>query len=219
MRLLHATRPDVHIIEIIVAAVIAERPFACPRLQDQFMRFVIARVRERRIDAGRIIFRADAAHKTRDDAPARHLVEHGEFLRDIHRIVHQRQRAAKNGDLGLARRARQRRGDQVGSGHQAIGGGVMFVDADAVEAELVRKLEFADVAVVDPGALRGIEIGIRQRHPGRCMLVGIIEVERAIGHQVEEMDLHLRLPRRTWQYGLRLPPASHCGWRGRMHRA
>ena len=112
------------------------------------MRLVVALVRERRIDAAGEILGADAAHETGDDAPAAQMVEHGEFLRQRHRIAHQRQRAAEDRDLRLLGRARERGGDQVRRRHQPVGGLMVLVDADAVEAELVGQFELADVTLV-----------------------------------------------------------------------
>ena len=65
------------------------------------MRLVIALVRVGRIDAAGEIFGADAADEAGDDAAAAHLVEHGEFFRQRHRIAHQRQRAPEDRDLRL----------------------------------------------------------------------------------------------------------------------
>ncbi len=111
------------------------------------MRLVVALVRIGRVDAAGEIFGADAADEAGDDAAAADLVEHGEFLRQRDRIIHQRQRAPEDRDLRLLGRARERGRDQVRRRHQPVGGLMMLVDADAVEAELIGELQLADVAL------------------------------------------------------------------------
>ena len=158
MWLLHRTRPQIHIIKIIMTAMIFERPLARPRLQNQIMGFIIALVRERRVHASRVIFRPDAAHKAGDDAPARHLVEHREFLRNVDRIVHQRQRAAQYRYFSVFRCAREGGGNQVWRRHQAISCLMMLVDANAVEAQLIGQLQLANIAIIGGFALGGIKV-------------------------------------------------------------
>src|SRR5581483_4464381 len=101
-----------------------------PGLYDQVVRLLVALVREERINAGGVIFVADAAHEAGDDAAARQIVEHGELFGDVDRVVHQRQRAADDGDLGLAGPSDQIGGDQVRRRHHAVGGLVVLVDSD-----------------------------------------------------------------------------------------
>ena len=61
-----------------------------PGPDDQIVRLVESLVREIGVGARRVIFRADAAHKARDDAALRQIVEHRELFGDVDRVIHQR---------------------------------------------------------------------------------------------------------------------------------
>ena len=67
---------------------------------------------------------------------------------------------------------------------------MMLVHADAVEAELIGKLQLADIAGIELLPDCGIEIGIGQRDPRRIVMLGIAEIEIRIGHEVEKERLH-----------------------------
>ncbi len=153
MRRLVGPRPRVHVVEVIVLADIVERAGLGPGADDQVMRLGEALLRQARIDAHGVILGADAAHEARDEAAAREVVEHRVFFGDHQRIVHQRQRAAEDRDLGALDAARQRAGEQAGRRHHAVGGLVVLVEADAVEAELVGKLHLVEILVIELGAL------------------------------------------------------------------
>jgi hypothetical protein len=64
-----------------------ERAVFGPGAQDQIVSFVEALARVGRVDAEREILAADAAHKTGNDAPARHHIEHRHFFGDAQRVV------------------------------------------------------------------------------------------------------------------------------------
>ena len=64
------------------------------------------------------------------DAVHRELGKSG----DAHRMIAQRQDVAKHADFYFLGSLAQRRGDQVGRGHGAIGAVVMLVENHAVEA-------------------------------------------------------------------------------------
>ena len=166
------------------------------------MRLVEALVREIGIGARRVVFRADAAHEAGDDAALRQIVEHRELFRDVDRVVHQRQGAAEDRDLDRLGALDQRAGDQVGRRHQAVGGLVMLVDADRIEAELLGIDERVDVARVFLGALDRVVEAVRQHHPGRAVLRRLREIERPVRHQMEGDELHDATPSRnsrTWR--------------------
>jgi hypothetical protein len=99
-----------------------------------------------------MVFRADAAYEAGDDPAFRQVVEHRKFFGDIDRVVHQRQGAAEDRDLHSFGALDQRAGDQVGRRHQAVGGLVMLVDPDGVEAEFLGIDQRIDMAVVFLGA-------------------------------------------------------------------
>jgi hypothetical protein len=80
MRLLKGPRPHVDVLEVIVLALEGERTGPGPALHHQVVRLLEARVRERRVDAHRVVFGADAAHHAADQPPAGDAVEHGVLL-------------------------------------------------------------------------------------------------------------------------------------------
>ena len=166
MRLLVRPRPDVHVFEVIVPALEGEWSRPRPALHHEIVRLLEARVGECRIGAHRVIFGADAAHHAADQPPAGDAVEHGVLLRQRERMLAQAERVAEDRDLGVLGAPRQRGGHDHRRRHQPVGVLVMLVDGDAVEAELGGKLELIEIAVVELVAFLGIEIAVRQHHPG-----------------------------------------------------
>jgi len=67
---------------------------------------------------------------------------------------------------------RERARDNAGDGHQAIRVLMMFVDADAVEAQRVGRYEFLDESFVERVTFVAIEIRIRQRDPRTVIEIG-----------------------------------------------
>ena len=153
-----------------------ERAGLGPGPHDQVVRLGEALLRIGRIDAGGMIFGADAAHEAGDDAAAGEVVEHRVFFGDVQRIVHQRQRAAEDGDLGVLDAARQRAGEHARHRHHAVGGLMVLVEADAVEAELVGEFHLVEIVVIELGAFLRIVMVVGERHPGRAVLGDGVEI-------------------------------------------
>ena len=161
-----------------------------------------------------MIFGADAAHEAGNEAAAREIVEDGVFLGDHQRIVDERQRAAENGELGALDAAGERAGEHARDRHHAVGGLVMLVEADAVEAELVRKLHLVEIVVIKLGAfLRVVEL-VRQRHPGGAVARDLVEVDMTVGHEMEVEKLHaaiLLAPMKASNSARKASGFSACG--------
>ena len=188
---LAGTRPRIDVIELIVLALIGERPGLGPGAHDQVVRLGEALLRLRRIDAHGVIFGADAAHEAGDEAAAREVVEHRVFLGNHQRIVEQRQRAAEDRELGALDAARERAGEHARDRHHAVGGLVVLVEADAVEAELVGELHLVEIFVIELGALlRDRRCALENVTQAEPLRVDGVEVDVAIGHQVEVEELH-----------------------------
>ena len=168
VRLLVWTRPRVDVRKIVVLPAPVKGARFGPCAHDQIVGFAEAFVRERRVHVPGMIFGADPAHEPRDEAAARNVVEDREFFGDHERVVHQRQRAAEHGDRSL-RAPRERARDHARRRHQAVGVLVMFVNAEAVEAELVGIFEFVEIAVVERVAFDRIVVAVGQRHPRRVV--------------------------------------------------
>src|SRR6516164_10539703 len=101
-----------------------------------------------------------------------------------------RQRAAENGELGALDAARERASENAGNRHHAVGGLVMLVEADAVEAELVGKFHLIEIVVIELGTLLRIVMAVRERHPGRAVLCDRVEIGVPVGHEMEIEELH-----------------------------
>ena len=189
MRLLERPRPRVHVVEAVEPAVEWERALFGPGAQDQLGGLVEALARVRRVDSGREVLRADAAHESRDDAAARDDVEHGNLLGDAQRVLAERQPVAEDRDLRSGSPAHEHRRHHVGARHRAVAVLVMLVDAEPVPAELLRVLELVEVLVVERVADRGVVVAVRQRHPRRRLVV-----VHDVRHQVEVVELHRLAP-------------------------
>ncbi len=152
-------------------------------------------LRQRRIDAHGVIFGADAAHEAGDETAACEVIEHGVFLGNHQRIVEERQRAAEYRELCPLDAARECTGEDAGDRHHAVGGLVMLVEADPVEAKGVGELHLVEIFVIEPGAFFGIIETVRQRHPGGAVAVDGIEIHVPVGHQMKIEELHAAKPR------------------------
>ena len=190
MRRLVRPRPRVHVVEVVVLAGVLERAGLGPGADDQVVRLRKALLREARVDAHGVIFGADAAHEARDDAAAREIVEHRVFFGDHQRIVHQRQRAAEDRDLRLLDAARERARERTGRRHHAVGGLVVLVEADAVEAEPVGQLHLVEILVIELGAFFRIVVAVGIGDPGGAVLLDGVEVGVPVRHQVKVEELH-----------------------------
>src|SRR5262249_55018611 len=109
------------------------------------------------------------------------------------RWIVERQGVADDSQLAFLRALRQGRGNEIGRGHQAISILMMFIDADAVEAELVGIGESVDVFAVEIMALDGVVKAIGQPDPGGIVFGVKIGREEGPGHEVEEVVLHCSL--------------------------
>ena len=102
MRLLIRTRPGIGVSEGVVLALMVDRARFGPRLHNQIVGLAKSLVRIDRIDAGGMVFGADASHKAGDNPAVRNVVEHRVFFGDVQRIIHQRQGAAEDRHFHIA---------------------------------------------------------------------------------------------------------------------
>ena len=156
-----------------------KRPRLRPRLENQFQGLAEFLAGGCRIDAVSEVLGTAADDHARDQPAVAEHVEHGEFFGDAQRWIVKRQGVADDRDFAAARALRQRRGDEIGRGHQTVSVLVVFVDADAIETQFVGVGEGVDVFAVEIVALHRIVEGIGQPDPGGVVL--LIEVGRQIG--------------------------------------
>jgi len=185
MRLLERTRPKVHVLHVVMVAFESERPFLGPRAHDQVVRLMEAVVRESRVHAERVVFRADAAHEAADQATAADDVDHRVLFSDRQRVRAQGQCAAKNSDLHLLRFTRQGRSRDNRRRHEAVGSLMVLVHPDRVEAQFLCVLELVEVPVVELVTLDRIEVLVRQIDPDGAVLAPRLEVEVGVRHEVK----------------------------------
>ena len=165
-----------------------ERAGLGPRPDDEVVGLREALAGVGRVDRERVVLGPAADDEAGDEPPAADAVDHGELLGHAGRRVVQRQRVADDRDLHPLRLAGEDRRHQVGRRHEPVGVLVVLVDADAVEAELLRVDQLVEVAVVNLVADLGVEEGVGARHPGGPVVVG---GQRRIGHEVEAEDAHV----------------------------
>ena len=126
----------------------AKRAVGGPTLNDQVVRFMEALPRVRRIDLVREILHAGADDHTRNNSAFGNHIEHGDFFRYPLGVIVKRQNIAENHQLRLFRSPRQTGRHDVRRRHPAISCLMVFVDADPIEAQLIRQLQFVQIAVV-----------------------------------------------------------------------
>src|SRR4029079_1041812 len=105
-------------------------------------------------------------------------------------------------------------GEHARDRHHAVGGLVVLVEADAVEAELVGKLHLIEVFVIEACAFLGVVVLVRIGHPGGAMLLYGLEIGMPIRHQMEVEDLHaaaLRFSRNPSSGAMNACRCSTCG--------
>ena len=67
---------------------------------------------------------------------------------------------------------------------------MMFVDANAVEAELIRQLQLIQITVVERMAQLGIIERVGTNHPGALVRLRKILRQIGPGHQMKAINLH-----------------------------
>ena len=187
MRLLIRPRPDRDVLELPELAVVRELRLL-PRLHDDLDRLLEARARFRHRHVVDVVFARHAAGEAGQDAAARDAVRHRQLLGDAQRIV-DRQQVAEDQELELLGALRRRRRHHVRRVHHAVRRGVVLVQADAVEAELVHLLPGFEVLCIGARADLRIEMIARQRVGDVLVALVVVEV-LAVGQQVEDEDFH-----------------------------
>ena len=211
MRLvLDGARPDVDVALLVVAAVESERVLLGPGPFHEVMCFEVALAQQARVLAiGVAGIHRRADRETRDQPAARDAVDHRELFGDAGRRIVEGERIAHDAERGVGGAARQRRGDQVGRGHQPVAVGMVFVDADCVVTELGGVFELVHEVVVHVMRAAGIEQRGVDVDPDRGVLPVEVLRKLRIGHQVEPHEFHGALSlNSSCLVNDRLPPKS-----------
>ena len=191
MRTLHRTRPDVHVALLIESAVESERVGVLPRLHHQVVRLKIAFAQQARVLAVAVAgVHRRADREAGDQPPARYAVDHRELFRHARRRIVQRERIAHHADRRVFRPPRDRRGDQVGRGHQAIAVGMMLVAAHGVEAAIRRELHLVHEVVVHQMRTLRIEQRRVDVDPNGRMLLPKVLRQFGVRHEMEPKEFH-----------------------------
>ena len=189
MRLRVGPRPDRDVLVRPEFALVGELRLG-PRLEDDVDRFLEARARFTHRHAIDVVFARHAAGEARKDAPARHGVGHRELLGDAQRVV-QRHEVAEHQELELLGALRRDRRHHVRRIHQPVRRGVVLVQPDAVEAELVHLLPGLQVLLVSLRRDLAIVMIVRQRI-GQILGCFVLVEVLAVGEQVENENFHVR---------------------------
>ena len=196
MRVLQRARPRVHVAEVVVLALPAERPGRAPGLHHEVVRLLEALPVERRLRVVRDALAPAAAHPAGHQPPARNHVDLRQRLGQPERILPDRQDVAQQHDLGLFRDPRQNRRLHVHHAAHAERRRMMLVQHQRVEAHLLRVELLVEVAVVEArthprvvGRVTGVQVG--QVQPRRAEKAGLRVLVRAFR---EVADQHVRSP-------------------------
>ena len=131
-----------------------------------------------------------AQREAGDEPPAAEDVQHGELFGHADGRIVEREAVAQHHDGGVGRVAGHGRGHQVGRGHQAVGVGVVFVDADAVETHGLGELQLVQVVGIEPVALGRVEQRVGHIHPYAVVILFKVGGQPLVGHEVEKAQLH-----------------------------
>ena len=191
VRVLQRTRPRVHVAEVVVLALPAERPGRAPGLDHEIVRLLEALPVERRMRVVRHAFAPAAAHPAGHQPPARNHVDLRQRLRQPERILPDRQNVAQQHNLGLFRDPRQNRRLHIHHAAHAERRRVMLVQHQRIEAHLLRVELLVEVAVVelraDPrvvGRIARVEVG--QIQPRRAEEAGLRVLVGALGEIADQ---------------------------------
>ncbi len=141
----------------------------------------------------------DAACETGDQPAVGEAVDHRQLLGQPQRVV-QGQQVAVDQQLEPLRALRGGGGEEVGRVHQAVGRGVVLVEADAVKAEPIHLLPGGEMLRVRAHRDLGIEVALFQR-PGQlaCAILEVIQM-LPVGQEIKDKDLHNMAPKANVRY-------------------
>ena len=183
MGVLERSGPDVHVAHLVVFSVEGEGFRFCPGLHYEVVRFVILLAQAGGGHAvGVVGVHRGADRESGDEPAAAYAVEHCELLRYTQGRVVEGEAIAENhyrGVLGAA--GESRRGD-IGGRHDPVCVVVVFVDADAVESNLVREFQLVQILVVELVRLDRIEQVAWHIHPDAAVLLLEVLGQIAVGH-------------------------------------
>ena len=187
VRLLHRTRPDTDVAQLVVLAVENRRLVLGPGLHDHVVRLGVTVTQGN----GHLPVREGSVHrgshrKTGDQTPVGNDVEHRHLLGHAHGRVVQGEAVTQYDHSAVVCGVRQHRSDQIGRWHDAVCIVVMLVDADAVKTNLVGVAQLVNVLSVVLVALGRVKVFVGQVYPRRVVLLGEIVRQVLVWHEVEE---------------------------------
>ena len=188
---LQGLRPWVHIAHGIVLALEACRSRLGPGLHDEIHSLPEALARQRHGIGIAVGLMPAARREARHQPPVRHAIEHGVFLRHAQRTEGQRQQIAQHHQLAFLGGLRERGGQQIGRGHDAVDVLVMLVEHHAIEAQSVGGGHFVQIFLIEAHGLLAVEEGVGNRDPAALVIPIKILVEIGPGHEVPRKDADL----------------------------
>ena len=106
------------------------------------------------------------------------------------RLVTQGKSIPKDCDAAVPRPPDKHRRRDHWRGHQAIGGLVVLIHADAIEPKFGCELQFIQVAIVERMADNWIEVIIGQNNPDAAVLLANLHVQISVRHKMKAHNLH-----------------------------
>src|SRR5262245_31388327 len=180
-------RPKVYVAEWKVVAFVSEGTVLGPGADDQigcFPEFFS------RICGWHIVIESFRSAPGGEASAVAHLIEHRVFLGHAHGIHMQGKEIAEDDNLSTGCSLRQRRGDDVGRGHQAVNILMVFVKYHAVETQFVGVSELVDVFLVQAAGFVVVPQAIGNRDPARVLLLVEILIEIGISHEMPAEELN-----------------------------
>ena len=196
MRLLQRLRPRVDVAQLVESSVERERPGPRPRLLDQIMRLVISRPhlgRRNSVTAGGIHRRSH--RETCHQSSAAQAIQQRKFLGYADRRIVERQRVAEYHQRGIGFAPGKHSRDHVRRNRKAVAVLMMLVQAEAVETEIIRHLEFVEIPMQILRDLRRMtKLVVGRRHPDAFVTIAKVIRQVAISLHVKPNRFHRLVP-------------------------
>jgi hypothetical protein len=173
-----------------VFAIPAEWAIGGPALNNQIMRFVKSLPRIGWVNPVGEILHAGPDDHARDHSALRNHVEHSDLFGHPLRMIVKRQNIAQDDQFCLLGSPGETRRHDVRRGHPTVGGLMMFVYANTVEAELIGQLQLVQIAVVKRMAEFWVIKRVGTSYPSAFVRLKKVLGKISPGHQMKAVYFH-----------------------------
>ena len=190
MRLLDRAWPDIDVAQLRIFAIEGKWLGSRPGLDHQVMRFIVLVAQHGgHLAIGEVGIHRRPHRETRHQPPTAHDVEHGELLGHPNGRIIERQAIAEDDQRRARGPTRQRGGDQVRRGHEAVGVAMVLVAADAIEAHLLGVFHLVEKLVIELMPLFGVEEMAGYIHPDAAIFLREVVRQKTVWHQMEPVKV------------------------------